>query len=103
MCTESSSQPLILFAHLPYCSLPHLPRDKSKKLAEQAAAIVCLRSLGLPEGQLGEESPSFKRKREVPDQDPGGCIVQEPALPGEMCKKPFVVVESHEESPLESR
>uniref|UniRef100_UPI000F7D074B tRNA-dihydrouridine(20) synthase [NAD(P)+]-like n=1 Tax=Homo sapiens TaxID=9606 RepID=UPI000F7D074B len=35
--------------------------DKSKKLAEQAAAIVCLRSQGLPEGRLGEESPSLHK------------------------------------------
>uniref|UniRef100_A0A7J8C6X2 tRNA-dihydrouridine(20) synthase [NAD(P)+]-like n=1 Tax=Molossus molossus TaxID=27622 RepID=A0A7J8C6X2_MOLMO len=76
--------------------------DKSKKLAEQAAAIVCLRSQGLPEGRLGEESPSFhKRKREVPDQDSGGPRAQEPAIPGELCKKPFVTVGSGKESPLE--
>ncbi|XP_008565419.1 PREDICTED: tRNA-dihydrouridine(20) synthase [NAD(P)+]-like isoform X2 [Galeopterus variegatus] len=75
--------------------------DKSKKLAEQAAAIVCLRSLGLPEGRLGEESPSLhKRKREAPHQDPGGKA-QEPALPGELCKKPFVALGSGKESPLE--
>ncbi|XP_012586240.1 PREDICTED: tRNA-dihydrouridine(20) synthase [NAD(P)+]-like isoform X2 [Condylura cristata] len=86
--------------------------DKSKKLAEQAAAIVCLRSQGLPEGRLGEESPSLhKRKRETPDQDPGGPQVQEPTVPGsqaqkpavsgELCKKPFVALGSGEESPLE--
>nr|XP_006117702.1 tRNA-dihydrouridine(20) synthase [NAD(P)+]-like isoform X1 [Pelodiscus sinensis] len=40
--------------------------DKSKKLAEQAAAIVCLRTLGLPEGKLneGENHLINKRKRE---------------------------------------
>ncbi|XP_021026780.1 tRNA-dihydrouridine(20) synthase [NAD(P)+]-like [Mus caroli] len=76
--------------------------DKSKKLAEQTAAIVCLRSQGLPEGRLGEESPSLnKRKREAPDQDPGGPRVQEPALPGEICKKPFVTLDSSEENLLE--
>uniref|UniRef100_A0A2K5LJY6 Dihydrouridine synthase 2 n=3 Tax=Cercopithecinae TaxID=9528 RepID=A0A2K5LJY6_CERAT len=79
-----------------------LPWDKSKKLAEQAAAIVCLRSQGLPEGRLGEESPSLhKRKREAPDQDPGGPRAQELAQPGELCKKPFVALGSGEESPLE--
>lgn len=79
-----------------------LSRDKSKKLAEQTAAIVCLRSQGLPEGRLGEESPSLhKRKRETPDQDPGGPKAQESALPGELCKKPFVVLQSDKESPLE--
>ncbi|XP_009960374.1 PREDICTED: tRNA-dihydrouridine(20) synthase [NAD(P)+]-like isoform X1 [Leptosomus discolor] len=40
--------------------------DKSKKLAEQAAAIVCLRTLGVPEGKLreGENQLINKRKRE---------------------------------------
>ncbi|XP_040981737.1 tRNA-dihydrouridine(20) synthase [NAD(P)+]-like isoform X3 [Aquila chrysaetos chrysaetos] len=40
--------------------------DKSKKLAEQAAAIVCLRALGVPEGKLceGETHLINKRKRE---------------------------------------
>ncbi|XP_012292772.1 tRNA-dihydrouridine(20) synthase [NAD(P)+]-like isoform X2 [Aotus nancymaae] len=76
--------------------------DKSKKLAEQAAAIVCLRSQGLPEGRLGEENPSLhKRKRESPDQDCGGPRAQELAQPGELCKKPFVALGSGEESPLE--
>uniref|UniRef100_UPI0024446BAF tRNA-dihydrouridine(20) synthase [NAD(P)+]-like isoform X2 n=1 Tax=Nyctereutes procyonoides TaxID=34880 RepID=UPI0024446BAF len=76
--------------------------DKSKKLAEQAAAIVCLRSRGLPEGRLGEENPSWhKRKREAPDQDPGGPGAQEQAVPGELCKKLFVALGSGEESPLE--
>lgn len=42
-------------------------RDKSKKLAEQAAAIVCLRVLGLPEGRIGERDSGLlcKRKREA--------------------------------------
>uniref|UniRef100_A0A452FRM3 Dihydrouridine synthase 2 n=1 Tax=Capra hircus TaxID=9925 RepID=A0A452FRM3_CAPHI len=76
--------------------------DKSKKLAEQAAAIVCLRSQGLPEGRLGEESPSLhKRKREALDQDPGDPTTQEPAVPGELCKKPFVALAGGQESPLE--
>ncbi|XP_009698368.1 PREDICTED: tRNA-dihydrouridine(20) synthase [NAD(P)+]-like isoform X2 [Cariama cristata] len=41
--------------------------DKSKKLAEQAAAIVCLRTLGIPEGKLceGENHLINKRKREA--------------------------------------
>ncbi|NXN08832.1 DUS2L synthase, partial [Indicator maculatus] len=40
--------------------------DKSKKLAEQSAAIVCLRTLGVPEGKLceGENQLINKRKRE---------------------------------------
>ena len=89
-------------AYLPYCPMPHLPRDKSKKLAEQAAAIVCLRSQGLPEGRLGEESSSLhKRKREAPDQDPGGPRAQEPEMTGDLCKKPFITLGSSKESPLE--
>ncbi|XP_053555469.1 tRNA-dihydrouridine(20) synthase [NAD(P)+]-like [Bombina bombina] len=44
--------------------------DKSKKLAEQTAAIICLRTLGLPEGKLseGESNLVRKRKREIPAQ-----------------------------------
>uniref|UniRef100_H3AAB6 Dihydrouridine synthase 2 n=1 Tax=Latimeria chalumnae TaxID=7897 RepID=H3AAB6_LATCH len=39
--------------------------EKSKKLTEQAAAITCLRTLGLPEGKLSEEkSLIHKRKRD---------------------------------------
>ncbi|XP_069495814.1 tRNA-dihydrouridine(20) synthase [NAD(P)+]-like isoform X2 [Ambystoma mexicanum] len=37
--------------------------DKSKKLAEQSAAIVCLRTLGLPEGKLGEGESGLVNKR----------------------------------------
>lgn len=43
--------------------------DKSKKLAEQATAIVCLRTLGLPEGKLGEEESNLFRKRKRGIQD----------------------------------
>ncbi|TSM52249.1 E3 ubiquitin-protein ligase AMFR [Bagarius yarrelli] len=40
--------------------------EKSKKFAEQAAAIVCLRTLGVPEGRIGEGYSGLvnKRKRE---------------------------------------
>ncbi|KAM8751530.1 tRNA-dihydrouridine(20) synthase [NAD(P)+]-like [Acanthopagrus schlegelii] len=40
--------------------------ERSKKFAEQAAAIVCLRVLGVPEGRIGEEDSGLvcKRKRE---------------------------------------
>ncbi|XP_043979977.1 tRNA-dihydrouridine(20) synthase [NAD(P)+]-like [Gambusia affinis] len=40
--------------------------EKSKKFAEQASAIVCLRVLGVPEGRIGEEDSGLvcKRKRE---------------------------------------
>ncbi|XP_072529760.1 tRNA-dihydrouridine(20) synthase [NAD(P)+]-like [Salminus brasiliensis] len=37
--------------------------EKSKKFAEQAAAIVCLRTLGLPEGRIGEENSGLVNKR----------------------------------------
>ncbi|TKS73801.1 tRNA-dihydrouridine(20) synthase [NAD(P)+]-like [Collichthys lucidus] len=41
--------------------------EKSKKFAEQTAAIVCLRVLGIPEGRIGEEDSGLvcKRKREA--------------------------------------
>ncbi|XP_060893071.1 tRNA-dihydrouridine(20) synthase [NAD(P)+]-like [Labrus mixtus] len=40
--------------------------EKSKKFAEQAAAVVCLRILGVPEGRIGEEDSGLvcKRKRD---------------------------------------
>uniref|UniRef100_A0A3P9ID60 Dihydrouridine synthase 2 n=1 Tax=Oryzias latipes TaxID=8090 RepID=A0A3P9ID60_ORYLA len=40
--------------------------EKSKKFAEQAAAIVCLRFLGVPEGRVGDKDSDLvcKRKRE---------------------------------------
>ncbi|XP_076863724.1 tRNA-dihydrouridine(20) synthase [NAD(P)+]-like isoform X2 [Brachyhypopomus gauderio] len=37
--------------------------EKSKKFAEQAAAIVCLRTLGVPEGRIGEENSGLVNKR----------------------------------------
>lgn len=37
--------------------------EKSKKFAEQAAAVVCLRTLGLPEGRIGEEHSGLVNKR----------------------------------------
>ncbi|KAG8437786.1 hypothetical protein GDO86_008479 [Hymenochirus boettgeri] len=42
--------------------------DKSKKLAEQSAAIVCLRTLGLPEGKISDIDLMQKRKRKLPLQ-----------------------------------
>ncbi|NWW35940.1 DUS2L synthase, partial [Panurus biarmicus] len=57
--------------------------DKSKKLAEQAAAIVCLRTLGVPEGKLCEGENHLVNKRKRGDQerlisrDPG----EDPAEP----------------------
>ncbi|NXE62528.1 DUS2L synthase, partial [Calcarius ornatus] len=44
--------------------------DKSKKLAEQAAAIVCLRTLGVPEGKLCEGENHLINKRKRGDQEP---------------------------------
>uniref|UniRef100_A0A8C8RCJ7 Dihydrouridine synthase 2 n=1 Tax=Pelusios castaneus TaxID=367368 RepID=A0A8C8RCJ7_9SAUR len=43
--------------------------DKSKKLAEQAAAIVCLRMLGIPEGKLNEGENHLINKRKREDQE----------------------------------
>uniref|UniRef100_A0A8D0HAN7 Dihydrouridine synthase 2 n=1 Tax=Sphenodon punctatus TaxID=8508 RepID=A0A8D0HAN7_SPHPU len=43
--------------------------DKSKKLAEQAAAIVCLRTLHLPEGKLSEGENHLVNKRKREDQE----------------------------------
>ncbi|XP_057184836.1 tRNA-dihydrouridine(20) synthase [NAD(P)+]-like [Triplophysa rosa] len=42
--------------------------EKSKKSAEQAAAIVCLRTLGLPEGRVGEENSGLVNKRKRDDK-----------------------------------
>lgn len=41
--------------------------EKSKKFAEQAAAVVCLRTLGLPEGRIGEEHSGLVNKRKRDD------------------------------------
>lgn len=50
--------------HVIYISLCYSCfREKSKKSAEQAAAIVCLRTLGLPEGRIGEENSGLVNKR----------------------------------------
>ncbi|XP_077313332.1 tRNA-dihydrouridine(20) synthase [NAD(P)+]-like isoform X3 [Lithobates pipiens] len=58
-----------------YCSVLW---DKSKKLAEQAAAIVCLRALGLPEGKIGEgESDLVHRKRKMQYQNIGSGNLSE--------------------------
>lgn len=51
------------------CSVCLLFRDKSKKLAEQAAAIVCLRTLGVPEGKLCEGENHLVNKRKRGDQE----------------------------------
>nr|XP_055049054.1 tRNA-dihydrouridine(20) synthase [NAD(P)+]-like [Misgurnus anguillicaudatus] len=42
--------------------------EKSKKFAEQAAALVCLRTLGLPEGRIGEENSGLVNKRKRDDK-----------------------------------
>ncbi|XP_001342694.3 tRNA-dihydrouridine(20) synthase [NAD(P)+]-like [Danio rerio] len=42
--------------------------EKSKKFAEQAAALVCLRTLGLPEGRIGEEHSGLVNKRKRDDR-----------------------------------
>ncbi|KAK9517360.1 hypothetical protein VZT92_025238 [Zoarces viviparus] len=52
--------------------------EKSKKFAEQAAAVVCLRVLGVPEGRIGEEDSGLvcKRKREG-EGKPNGTAEEE--------------------------
>lgn len=44
------------------------PREKSKKFAEQASAVVCLRSLGIPEGRMGTENDAWPQKRKMEDK-----------------------------------
>ncbi|XP_066523384.1 tRNA-dihydrouridine(20) synthase [NAD(P)+]-like [Hoplias malabaricus] len=44
--------------------------EKSKKFAEQAAAIVCLRTLGVPEGRIGEENSGLVNKRKRAEKRP---------------------------------
>lgn len=58
--------------HFYVCSVCLLFRDKSKKLAEQAAAIVCLRTLGVPEGKLCEGENHLINKRKRQDQE---CLI----------------------------
>ncbi|XP_077424100.1 tRNA-dihydrouridine(20) synthase [NAD(P)+]-like isoform X2 [Vanacampus margaritifer] len=41
--------------------------EKSKKFAEQASAVVCLRALGIPEGRVGEENGGRREKRKMAD------------------------------------
>uniref|UniRef100_UPI00254141F8 tRNA-dihydrouridine(20) synthase [NAD(P)+]-like n=1 Tax=Euleptes europaea TaxID=460621 RepID=UPI00254141F8 len=69
--------------------------EKSKKLAEQAAAIVCLRTLGVPEGKWSEEACHLASKRKWPDQEllcNGG---HRDELVGEAtCKKPHFIPEA---------
>ncbi|KAG9352571.1 hypothetical protein JZ751_020985 [Albula glossodonta] len=45
--------------------------EKSKKFAEQSAAIVCLRTLGVPEGRIGDPDSGLvnKRKRDEKGDD----------------------------------
>ncbi|XP_043841244.1 tRNA-dihydrouridine(20) synthase [NAD(P)+]-like isoform X2 [Dromiciops gliroides] len=56
--------------------------DKSKKLAEQAAAIVCLRSLGLPEGKLDDAQSPLMHKRKVEERELCQDRENEETLPG---------------------
>ncbi|XP_043937984.1 tRNA-dihydrouridine(20) synthase [NAD(P)+]-like isoform X2 [Protopterus annectens] len=56
--------------------------EKSKKLAEQAAAIACLRTLQLPEGRLseGENNPIHKRKRDEKEAINGTGVTEDTDL-----------------------
>ncbi|XP_054632596.1 tRNA-dihydrouridine(20) synthase [NAD(P)+]-like [Dunckerocampus dactyliophorus] len=76
--------------------------EKSKKLAEQAAAVVCLRTLGIPEGRIGEGNGGLvcKRKREEKVhgseederrkkqqvEDGGSKVVEAAAANGQVCE-----------------
>ncbi|XP_077600179.1 tRNA-dihydrouridine(20) synthase [NAD(P)+]-like [Stigmatopora nigra] len=42
--------------------------EKSKKFAEQASAVVCLRALGIPEGRVCEENGKHVHKRKIEDE-----------------------------------
>uniref|UniRef100_A0A8C6M7P4 Dihydrouridine synthase 2 n=2 Tax=Nothobranchius furzeri TaxID=105023 RepID=A0A8C6M7P4_NOTFU len=75
--------------------------EKSKKFAEQASAIVCLRVLGIPEGRLGEDDSGLvcKRKREGrsngnSEEERGKKLhveaeASEPAAPNQPVSDPF--------------
>ncbi|XP_062997616.1 tRNA-dihydrouridine(20) synthase [NAD(P)+]-like isoform X2 [Elgaria multicarinata webbii] len=62
--------------------------EKSKKLAEQASAIACLRTLGLPEGKRDEEANHLVNKRKRQD---GECLNNGEYLTEAACKKPHFV------------
>ncbi|XP_061780836.1 tRNA-dihydrouridine(20) synthase [NAD(P)+]-like [Nerophis lumbriciformis] len=47
--------------------------EKSKKFAEQAAAVVCLRALGVPEGRVGEGNGDLVCKRKREERANGGA------------------------------
>lgn len=57
--------------------------EKSKKFAEQAAAIVCLRVLGVPEGRLGEDGCGLvsKRKRDSEESKNGEAQPEDSPTP----------------------
>ncbi|XP_059848786.1 tRNA-dihydrouridine(20) synthase [NAD(P)+]-like isoform X2 [Hypanus sabinus] len=48
--------------------------DKTKKVVEQSAAIVCLRSLGISEGKLCEGENPLKNKRKRDEVEVANCI-----------------------------
>ncbi|XP_025021095.1 tRNA-dihydrouridine(20) synthase [NAD(P)+]-like isoform X2 [Python bivittatus] len=64
--------------------------EKSKKLAEQAAAIACLRTLGLPEGKRNENTNhTLLNKRKRQDQELLNCGEHGDSFATEaLCKKP---------------
>ncbi|XP_077166211.1 tRNA-dihydrouridine(20) synthase [NAD(P)+]-like [Paroedura picta] len=69
--------------------------EKSKKLAEQAAAIACLRTLGLPEGKWSEEASHLANKRKRPDQEPlRNGDHREELVAGASCKKAHLIPEA---------
>ena len=61
---------------------PSFPyREKSKKFAEQAASVVCLRVLGVPEGRVGEDSCGLVNKRKREEENKNGEIQPEDSPP----------------------
>ncbi|XP_053174566.1 tRNA-dihydrouridine(20) synthase [NAD(P)+]-like [Scomber japonicus] len=53
--------------------------EKSKKFAEQAAAVVCLRILGIPEGRIGEEDSGLISKRKRDEKMTNGTTEEDEA------------------------
>ncbi|XP_061100919.1 tRNA-dihydrouridine(20) synthase [NAD(P)+]-like isoform X2 [Conger conger] len=67
--------------------------EKSKKLAEQAAAVVCLRALGVPEGRTGEPDSGlvgkrkWEEKRSDESEEEKGAPARAPDASRSACRK----------------
>ena len=63
--------------------------EKSKKLAEQAAAVVCLRILGVPEGEIEDEHREQVWERGASDHvepETDDEVAEEVCLPSEVLR-----------------